>query len=112
MSDMTTRLILTMKGKNPMSIREIATSVIGSKQFNVRKCEERLKYHLQTLEADGIVQSFRSGNRNLYKLSEDVEVLNGKLILVDEDGKQKYEENVTNVLRVDLNGVAMISILQ
>jgi hypothetical protein len=63
------------------------------------------------LEGEGIVESFTDGRRKIYKISENVEILTGKLVLNDENGYVKYEEEIKHVLRMN-DGQIRISILE
>jgi hypothetical protein len=108
-TEIATKIILALYGNLPMSIGEIAEAVRGTKKVNARNCEQKCKYHLQNLEADEIIESFTDGKKMLYKIKENVELLDGKLVL----GEDKYVCDVYNVLRrTDEDGEILISLLQ
>ena len=108
-----TRIIMAMKDELPLTIQRIAEKVRGEKKIHKKRCEQRIKYNMENLEAAGVIESFESERRNLYKLREGIEILNGTITLYDEIGDVKYTEEVSGVLRMtDENGNVMLNMLQ
>jgi hypothetical protein len=112
MPDLPTKMILELHEHGPMPIKDIAEHGRGEKKTNKQKCEQRCAYKLENVEGEGIGESFTDGRRKIYKISENVEILRGKLVLNDENGNTKYEEEIKHILRMMDDGQIRISILE
>lgn len=113
MADLSTKMILALNKHGSMSIKDIANYVRGTHKINKQKCEQRCSYNLDNLAGEGIVESFTDGKRKIYKIAENVEILKGKLVLENETGDIRYEEDIKHILRMqDDDGQIRISILE
>ena len=108
-----TRIIMEMKDELPLTIQQIAEKIRDGKKIHKKRCEQRIKYNMESLEAANVIEQITDGRRKLYKLRDGVEILNGKISLYDENGETKYEEEVVHVLRMeDEDGNVLLNMLQ
>lgn len=109
---MQSKIIMALDGIKPVSVADVANTVMGQNKINMKKCEARCKYQLELLAEAEIAESFFDGKRRLYKLRDGAEILDGTIKLNGKDGKEKYTENVNKVLRLMLSdGDIVIKIL-
>jgi DNA-binding transcriptional ArsR family regulator len=106
------KIILCMNGQLPLPASGIAKKLAKEKKINVRTCAERIKYRLDALIEAGMVESFKSGNKNLYKLAETIEILDGTIVLKDAKGTELYTEEKKLLRMMDENGEVFLSILE
>lgn len=108
-------VILAMRDKKPMAVREIAKrtlEIIEDKKVNINRWNAVCKYQLDELASMGIAESSKHGRWITYKLCDEVEILKGTMILKGESGDVKYEDNVNDVLRMmEEDGDVVIKIL-
>jgi hypothetical protein len=107
------KIIEALLMKKEVTLREIAGVVRGEKAVNKPKCEARCKYHIDEMEAVGILKGRKNGSKKIYCLNETSEVLEGKMILWDTDGNVLHEDYVGKVVRfIDTEGEQQIVILE
>jgi DNA-binding transcriptional ArsR family regulator len=108
------KIILALYDKLPMTISEISSAISGKRKRSLSSHYQTCKYHINNMKDAEIITAIEvEGNTTLFKLNEDVEILEGYITLKDKDGNIKYEnETIGRVLRIiDTDGYSAIAIL-
>jgi hypothetical protein len=111
------KIILALYDKLPMSMRELVTKVSDGGKKGLRSMNsygQTCRYHVMGMVSAEIITAIEAdGNTTLFKLNENVEILDGYITLKDKDGNIKYEnETIGRVLRMtDSDGDSAIAIL-
>ena len=111
------KIILALYDKLPMTMREIVTMVSDGGKKGLRSMNsygQTCRYHVKGMEAAEIITAIEVENETtMFKLNENIEILDGFITLKDKDGNIKYEnETIGRVLRMtDPDGDSAIAIL-
>ena len=112
-------VLIVSKADEGISISDIANQMVGKggTRSNKRRMMERVRYHISDLVEQGIITTGedKNGNGNtihVYSLSENAMVVKGKITLYGVDGETVYEDEIENVLLVNEDNHAILTILQ
>jgi predicted ArsR family transcriptional regulator len=112
-------VLIVSKADKGISISDIANQMVGKggTRSNKRRMMERVRYHISDLVEQGIITTDedKNGNGNtihVYSLSENAMVVKGKITLYGVDGEKVYEDMIENVLLVNEDDNAILTILQ
>jgi DNA-binding transcriptional ArsR family regulator len=106
------KIIVFLNRNLPQRKSEIVKGIKGEKKINLHALSSKVDYKLRVLEELGIVTSFDDGNKTmLYKLTDIVEIIEGKVVLKTKDGEELYEEEATVLRMTDENGEIYLSFL-
>lgn len=112
-------VLIVSQTEKGVSISDIANQMLGKggTRSNKRRMMERVRYHISDLVEQGIIitEDDRNGNGNtihVYKLSENAMVVKGKITLYGTNEEIVYEDMIENVLLVNEDNNAILTILQ
>lgn len=112
-------VLIVSKADEGISISDIANQMVrkGGTRSNKRRMMERVRYHISDLVEQGIITTDENKNGNgntihVYSLSENAMVVKGKITLYGVDGETVYEDEIENVLLVNEDNHAILTILQ
>jgi guanylate kinase len=112
MKDIEMDIILAMKDGNNMPVSEIADAMTNGTKTNKQQHRAKIRYILDTLEAGDLIIKDKVNRRIVYRLSPNMEVLEGKLETRDKQGNAIHTDEVGTVLRyIDEDSELYVKIL-
>lgn len=112
MRDIEKNIILAMKDGNDMSVREITDEVTNGEKTNQHKAKQGIRYVLDSLAAEDLIIKDKVNRRIVYRLSPNMEVLEGKLETRDKQGNVIHTDDIGLVLRyIDTDSELYVSMI-